>query len=147
MAQQVIGAVALTPPLIYGVCGLWRMWRDRRLQSHDDWARMVHQRIRDAEARDGITVWRTVTYDECERDLTRPGSGTFFAPHISYELVPCAAVPQLQDELAGRDTSPLVAILRDRARAHEEQLAADVARVQRMLTVLAALPTGEGVTA
>ena len=144
MAEQLIGAGLLVIGLNYAVRGIVRKVLQRYTMTHDAWARMVHQQIRNTEARVGITIWHTVTYDEFELDRLRPGAGTFFMPHITYEKMPCAAVPQLQDELAGRDTSPLVAILRDRARAHEEQLAADVARVQRMLAALPPLPSGVG---
>jgi hypothetical protein len=121
------------------IAAVWgRMWRADRMLTHDEWCAWVRGRIQQEERNVRLTVWREVTYRECEHPQA-PGR-SWIAPCIAYDIVPCGLVAALRDNLAAQHTHPIQAVLRQRAQRFER----DVLRTRDWLALVAPLPSGVG---
>ena len=120
------------------VAALWgRMWRADRMLPDEDWCAWVHQQLWREERDVRLTVWREVTYQECEHPHA-PGVA-WIAPLTAYDLVPLGLVEALRAELAAQHTYSILAVMRQRDKRFER----DVLRTEGWLAQVAPLPSGE----
>jgi len=120
------------------VAALWgRMWRSDRMLPDEDWCAWVHQQLWREERNVRLTVWREVTYQECESPHA-PGVA-WIAPLTAYDLVPLGLVEALRAEMAMQHTYSILAVMRQRDKCFER----DVLRTEGWLAHVAPLPSGE----